>query len=83
MIPQLRNPYENPFLSDNELCLRAEFLIKDLNNTVYKVEKLLDEGGDIDHIESLCDRCDVIKRELRLVQSSLMENSFDVSRDLI
>ncbi|MFA0192994.1 hypothetical protein [Vibrio lentus] len=73
------NPYRSPFLSDNELLLRAEYLSRDLHRANDRIEYLQENRGDLDKILELCCHCDAVSKELGLVLEALEENSYDVS----
>ncbi|MGF1756170.1 hypothetical protein L4C33_21605 [Vibrio makurazakiensis] len=75
-----KNQYRNPFLSDGELLLRAEVLLKSHNNTLVEIEWLEGNGGDLDRILELCHYSESVARELRLVRDALEENSYESSR---
>lgn len=74
------NQYRNPLLSDSDLYLRAEALLKSHDKTLEEIEWLEKSGGDLDRILQLCEYSESLARELRLVRNALEENSYETSR---
>ncbi len=74
------NPYRNAQLSENEMCLRAKFLIRDLKASEHELFRLIKNIGehDLAQIEHLLLRCNSLIRELVMLKTALDENALNL-----
>lgn len=75
-----KNPYNSPMLSDGDLLLRAEYLLRKYEILVSEVRCLSEQNTTPEKEVYLLNTYSKLKLEISMVLGALEENCYDTSR---